>query len=65
MAAPIVRPAVASTNLETLPVVQLRTLARERLGSSTRLNGRRIAQATKSDLLFSLAVADVADLLAI
>jgi hypothetical protein len=40
-----------------LTVIQLRTLARVRLGSSVKINGRRIAQATRSDLLAALSAA--------
>jgi hypothetical protein len=40
-----------------LSVVELRTLARHRLGSSVKINGRRIAQATRSDLLAALGAA--------
>lgn len=47
--------AVAPPALASLTVPQLRTLARTRLGSSTRLEGRRIAQARRSALLEALA----------
>jgi hypothetical protein len=40
-----------------LSVVELRTLARHRLGSSVKINGRRIAQATRADLLAALGAA--------
>jgi hypothetical protein len=40
-----------------LSVVELRTLARVRLGSSVKINGRRIAQATRSQLLAALSAA--------
>jgi hypothetical protein len=40
-----------------LTVIQLRTLARVRLGSATRISGRRIAQATRADLLAALSAA--------
>jgi hypothetical protein len=40
-----------------LSVVELRTLARHRLGSSARLAGRRIAQSTRADLLAALGAA--------
>jgi hypothetical protein len=40
-----------------LSVVELRTLARHRLGSSVKINGRRIAQATRADLLAALSAA--------
>jgi hypothetical protein len=40
-----------------LSVVELRTLARRRLGSSARLAGRRIAQAKRADLLAALSAA--------
>jgi len=38
-------------------VVELRTLARRRLGSAARISGRRIAQATRADLLAALSAA--------
>jgi hypothetical protein len=40
-----------------LSVVELRTLARHRLGSSARLAGRRIAQANRAQLLAALSAA--------
>jgi hypothetical protein len=40
-----------------LSVVELRTLARVRLGSATRIAGRRIAQATRAQLLAALGAA--------
>jgi len=40
-----------------LSVVELRTLARRRLGSAARISGRRIAQATRADLLAALSAA--------
>jgi hypothetical protein len=40
-----------------LSVVELRTLARVRLGSSVKINGRRIAQSTRADLLAALSAA--------
>jgi hypothetical protein len=40
-----------------LSVVELRTLARRRLGSSARLAGRRIAQANRAQLLAALSAA--------
>jgi len=40
-----------------LTVIQLRTLARHRLGSSVKINGRRIAQSTRADLLAALGAA--------
>jgi hypothetical protein len=40
-----------------LTVIQLRTLARHRLGSAARISGRRIAQATRADLLAALGAA--------
>jgi hypothetical protein len=40
-----------------LTVIQLRTLARVRLGSSARLAGRRIAQASRAQLLAALGAA--------
>lgn len=46
--------AVAPPPLGSLNVEQLRTLARQRLGSTTRIGGRRIAQARRADLLDAL-----------
>jgi hypothetical protein len=40
-----------------LSVVELRTLARHRLGSSVKINGRRIAQANRAQLLAALSAA--------
>jgi hypothetical protein len=40
-----------------LSVVELRTLARHRLGSATRIAGRRIAQANRAQLLAALSAA--------
>jgi len=40
-----------------LSVIELRTLARHRLGSSVKINGRRIAQSTRADLLAALSAA--------
>jgi len=56
------QPEIAQPVLMALPdsrlsVVELRTLARHRLGSSARLAGRRIAQATRADLLAALSAA--------
>lgn len=41
--------------LVCLNVVELRALARKQLGSAARLDGRRIAQARRDDLLAALA----------
>jgi len=46
---------VPAAGLAQLPVVELRRLARERLGSSARIEGRRIAQARRQALLLALA----------
>jgi hypothetical protein len=57
-AAEALAPVAAATErfvLEALSVQQLRTLARQQLGSATRIEGRRIAQAKKSALLAALA----------
>jgi len=56
------QPEIAQPVLMALPdarlsVVELRTLARRRLGSATRISGRRIAQATRADLLAALSAA--------
>jgi hypothetical protein len=56
------QPEIAQPVLMALPdarlsVVELRTLARHRLGSSVKINGRRIAQATRADLLAALGAA--------
>jgi hypothetical protein len=40
-----------------LTVIQLRTLARRRLGSAARISGRRIAQANRAQLLAALGAA--------
>lgn len=40
--------------LDTLTVAQLRSVARQRLGSAARIGGRRIAQARRADLLGAL-----------
>lgn len=45
---------IAPPALASLTVVQLRGLARAQLGPAHRLGGRRIAQATRSDLLGAL-----------
>jgi len=47
--------AAAAVALEGLTVQQLRSLAREQLGSAARIQGRRIAQASKAGLLQALA----------
>jgi hypothetical protein len=47
--------AVAPPSLAGFTVAQLRSVARAQLGSSTRLDGRRIAQARRSALLEALA----------
>ena len=49
------RPTRGADRLALLTVVQLRTLARERLGSGARIGGRRPAQARRADLLLALA----------
>jgi hypothetical protein len=56
------QPEIAQPVLMALPdarlsVVELRTLARHRLGSATRIAGRRIAQANRADLLAALGAA--------
>jgi hypothetical protein len=53
-AAPAPVPAAAHA-FEELTVPQLRTLARQQLGSSARINGRRIAQARRAELVLALA----------
>ena len=56
-AADALAPVAAATErfvLEALNVQQLRTLARQTLGSATRLEGRRIAQANRRQLLLAL-----------
>lgn len=45
----------ASPALTTLPVVALRSLARQQLGPAARPGGRRIAQANRASLLVALA----------
>jgi hypothetical protein len=55
-AAPVLEAvAAAAVALEGLTVQQLRSLAREQLGSAARIQGRRIAQASKAGLLQALA----------
>ena len=44
----------AGLPLACFSVVELRTLARQQLGSATRLEGRRIAQANRRQLLLAL-----------
>ena len=44
----------AGLPIECFSVVELRTLARQQLGSATRIEGRRIAQARRDDLLLAL-----------
>ena len=44
----------AAAELSALSVQQLRTLARQTLGSAARIEGRRIAQARRDDLLLAL-----------
>ena len=53
-AAPRPSPGVAPPALDSLSVVALRTIARDRLGPSTRIEGRRIAQARRQALLAAL-----------
>jgi len=55
LAAAVVAAVAPPTDLSALGVVALRGLARARLGASTRIGGRRIAQATKAGLLAALA----------
>ena len=52
--APVER-ALADWPLQCLTVVELRSLARQQLGSAARIEGRRIAQARRDDLLAALA----------
>lgn len=54
-AAAVSTAAVAPPALAGLTVPQLRSVARAQLGSSTRLDGRRLAQATRAALLEALA----------
>lgn len=59
-AVPVIEAVAAATDwagrpLERLTVVELRMIARERLGSAARLGGRRIAQARRAQLLLALA----------
>ena len=57
-AADALAPVAAATErfvLEALSVQQLRALARQTLGSATRIEGRRIAQAKKAALVAALA----------
>jgi hypothetical protein len=44
----------AGLPIECFSVVELRTLARQQLGSAARIEGRRIAQARRADLLLAL-----------
>ena len=44
----------AGLPIECFSVVELRTLARQQLGSAARIEGRRIAQARRDDLLLAL-----------
>ena len=44
----------AGLPIECFSVQQLRTLARQQLGSAARIEGRRIAQARRDDLLLAL-----------
>jgi hypothetical protein len=53
----IAQPVLMAMPDANLTVIQLRTLARVRLGSATRISGRRIAQATRADLLAALGAA--------
>jgi hypothetical protein len=50
-------PAGELARLAGFRVVELRARARHRLGADARVNGRRIAQARKADLLTALAAA--------
>jgi hypothetical protein len=54
-AAAVVQAAAAQIELASLNVTELRRVARERLGSAARLEGRRIAQARRAALLAALA----------
>lgn len=47
--------AIQSPPLDALTVSQLRSVARQRLGSAARIGGRRIAQARRAELLGALA----------
>jgi hypothetical protein len=53
----IAQPVLMALPDSRLSVVELRTLARHRLGSSVKINGRRIAQAKRADLLAALSAA--------
>jgi hypothetical protein len=54
-AEPVAVQVAEAIDLAGLTVVELRRLARRRLGSSARLAGRRIAQCRRADLLLALA----------
>jgi hypothetical protein len=53
----IAQPVLMAMPDANLTVIQLRTLARVRLGSAARIAGRRIAQSTRADLLAALSAA--------
>jgi hypothetical protein len=53
----IAQPVLMAMPDSRLSVVELRTLARHRLGSSVKINGRRIAQSTRAQLLAALSAA--------
>jgi hypothetical protein len=56
-AAPRLERALTDWPIQCLTVLELRSLARQQLGSAARIEGRRIAQANRAGLLLALGAA--------